>query len=117
MPLPQEDAMVTPSESRYDVLSPSGRRAAVPEAALAPRLPDLSGRTVAFVWDHVFHGDSMFERFQAELSRRATGVRFVGHEEFGNIHGMASEEHEAVERLPMRLTAEDVDAVVVGVGA
>jgi hypothetical protein len=111
-----EDVVAAPSEPRYEVLSPLGRRAAAAETALAPRLPDLDGRTFAFVWDHVFHGDLMFQLFSSSFSadRQAS---FVGHEEFGNIHGTSAEEREAVELLPKRLAANSVDAALVGVGA
>lgn len=110
--------MPVSAEPVYAVVSPSGRRAAVAERTpLAPRLPDLSGRTVAFVWDHVFKGDRMFDLFRDEATRRFPGVRFVAHEEFGNIHGNRQEEEEAVALLPQRLRAYRVDAAVVGVGA
>jgi hypothetical protein len=105
------------SQPRYDVLSPLGRRATAPQASLADRLPDLTGRTVAFVWDHVFHGDRMLDRFSSAATQRFEGLSFVPHEEFGNIHGTAAEEHEAVELLPKRLRANGVDAAIVGVGA
>lgn len=105
------------SEALYEVLSPLGRRAAAPEARLAPRLAALEGRTVAFVWDHVFHGDRMFERFRERVSRDVLGLDLVPHEEFGNIHGTSAEEHEAVDLLPQRLAANRVDAAIVGVGA
>ena len=75
------------------------------------------GRTVAFVWDHVFHGDRMFERFRERVSRDVLGLDLVPHEEFGNIHGTSAEEHEAVDLLPQRLAANRVDAAIVGVGA
>ena len=111
--------MSAPSEPKYDVVSPSGRRAATAQTPLAARLPALTGRTVAFVWDQVFHGDRMFERFGAVLSRTdgVDGVTLVPHDEFGNIHGTAAEEHEAVEMLPKRLRANGVDAAIVGVGS
>jgi hypothetical protein len=80
-------------------------------------LTDLSGRTVAFVWDHVFKGDRMFTLFKEAVEARFDNVKFVPHETFGNIHGTATEEHEAVTLLPERLLAHGVDVAVVGVGA
>jgi hypothetical protein len=105
------------TEPVYEVVSPLGRRAVAEQTPLAPRLADLDGRTVAFVWDHVFKGDVMFERFMRAASARYPAVRFVGHEAFGNIHGTAKEEEEAVDLLPERLRTHEVDAAVVGVGA
>ena len=105
------------AEPSYAVVWPSGGRAGVTVAEIAPRLPDLSGRTVAFVWDHVFNGPAMFEQFTAAARTRFGSVDVVGHEEFGNIHGTSAEEHESVAELPARLRAHRVDAAVVGVGA
>ena len=109
--------MAESSQPLYEVVSPLGRRSVATQTPLAPRLTDLSGRTVAFVWDHVFKGDRMFDRFADEASTRYADARFVPHEAFGNIHGTAAEEEEAVALLPERLRAHGVDAVVVGVGA
>jgi hypothetical protein len=105
------------TEPLYEVVSPLGRRSVAAQTPLAPRLPDLEGRTIAFVWDHVFKGDVMFQRFVRAASARHRDVRFVAHESFGNIHGSAEEEDEAVALLPQRLREHAVDAAVVGVGA
>ena len=105
------------AEPKYQVVWPAGPHIGVTAAELAARLPDLSGRTVAFVWDHVFNGPGMFEQFTATARSRFGDVAVVGHEEFGNIHGTSAEEHEAVAELPARLRAHRVDAAVVGVGA
>jgi len=104
-------------EPRYDVLSPLGRTPVAAPAALADRLESLSGRRIAFVWDHVFHGDRMVERFERHADAQSLGLTLVPHERFGNIHGNAAEEHEAVDLLPRRLRDQRVDAAVVGVGA
>jgi hypothetical protein len=105
------------NEPQYEVLSPSGRQPAAPEAQLANRLPGLGGRTVALVWDHVFLGDRMFARFAATAADDHPDLRFVDHPAFGNIHGNAQEEHEAIDLLPSRLREFGIDAAVVGVGA
>ena len=105
------------TEPVYEVVSPLGRRSVAEQTPLAPRLADLGGRTVAFVWDHVFKGDVMFERFARAATERFPDVRFVPHEAFGNIHGTAQEEEEAIDLLPERLRAHGVDAAIVGVGA
>lgn len=104
-------------EPTFEVVWPSGPHSGAAAAELAARLPDLSGRTVAFVWDHVFNGPGMFDQFTEAVRSRFGDVRVVGHEEFGNIHGTSAEEHEAVAELPARLRAHQVDAAVVGVGA
>jgi hypothetical protein len=110
---PTEGGRLIP-EPIYEALWPSGRLT-VPPAGLAERLPDLRGRTIGLVWDYVFKGDEMFELIKPELEKRYPGIRFVDYSEFGNVHG--PEEQEVVERLPGRLAARAVDAVIVGVGA
>ncbi|HEY7591539.1 MAG TPA: hypothetical protein VH969_00170 [Actinophytocola sp.] len=103
--------------AQYEVLWPLGRRGGLPPGELAPRPADLTGKRVAFVWDHVFSGDRMFARFEAVASKRFAGMSFVPHPEFGNVHGTTAEEHDAVEKLPERLREHDIDVAVVGVGA
>jgi hypothetical protein len=101
----------------FEVLWPLGRRGGLPPSELAPRVPDLTGKRVGFVWDHVFNGDLMFERFEAAANDRFGGMSYVAHPEFGNVHGTTAEEHDAVEKLPERLRAHGIDVAVVGVGA
>lgn len=105
------------SESVFEVVSPLGRRGGLPDTVLAPRLGSLDSRTVAFVWDHIFRGDEMFDRFEHVVRERYAGTTFVGHEAFGEIHGTSTQEQDALAELPELLRAEKVDAVVVGVGA
>lgn len=103
-------------EPAFEVVWPSGRRAA-DVTGLTERPPDLDGRTVAFVWDHVFKGEEMFAAVESAVRTDYRDVTFVPHEVFGNVHGSASEEHDAVDRLPQRLREHGVDVAVVGVGA
>jgi hypothetical protein len=105
------------TEPDFEVVAPGGRRGGLPKAALAPRVADLNGRTVAFVWDHIFRGDEMFDHFVTAATERFGDLTVVGHEAFGEIHGTAEEERRAIEELPEILRAHRVDAVVVGVGA
>lgn len=83
----------------------------------AARLPSLDGKRIAFVWDEIFRGDDMFGHFQAATSAQFEDVSFVTHEPFGNIHGSAQEEHDAVANVVSRLRQRRVDAALVGVGA
>lgn len=105
------------TEPRFEVLWPLGRRGGLAPTELAPRPSGLAGKRVAFVWDHVFKGDLMFERFSRTAARNYTGMEFVDHPVFGNIHGTTAEEHDAVAKLPERLREHRIDAAVVGVGA
>jgi hypothetical protein len=101
-------------EPEYGVVWPLGRRAA-DESPIPPAIPDLDGKTVAFLWDNLFRGDEMFDLIADELKERYPSIRFVGWETFGNVHG--ANEIELLEELPGRLHELDVDAAVVAVAA
>jgi hypothetical protein len=98
------------NEPHYSVVRPVGRWAATPVQA-----PATVPRRIGFVWDHVFRGDEMFAIAQEELSARDPRLAFVPYQAFGDIHGRAAAH--AAASLPARLRAEEVDAVIVVVGA
>jgi hypothetical protein len=98
-------------EPQYRVVRPVGRWAAKPVGIGAA----TAGRRIGFVWDHVFRGDEIFRIIEAEFRERDLGLTFVGYEVFGDIHGRDAAD--VVAALPSRLRAEEVDAVIVGVGA
>lgn len=102
------------SEPRYEVLSPLPRKV-VSARDGAPRLPDLNGRTICELWDGIFRGEIIYPRIRAALQRRFPGVRFVGHEAFGNVYG--PRERDVVASLPERLREHGCDAAIVGIGA
>jgi len=101
-------------EPRYEVLWPLARRA-VRNTAAAARAPDLAGRTVGFLWDHIFRGDAMFARIREALVARYPDIRFVGHEAFGDTHGSGREA--VLAALPARLRERGCDEVISGIGA
>jgi hypothetical protein len=98
----------------YDVLWPLARKAARARSSAA-RLPDLSGRTVALLWDYIFRGDLIYPYLQQRLGERYPGIRFVSYEHFGNIHGRS--EREIVAGLGPQLRDLSCDAVISGIGA
>jgi hypothetical protein len=95
---------------------PSGRSAAASVSANAS-VADLSGKTVAFIWDYLFRGDEMFDAASALIRSRYRDVTFLGPDVFGNIHGGDAEERDSLEKLPGRLKEYGVDVAVVAVGA
>jgi hypothetical protein len=101
------------AEPQYEVVSPVGRWVG------GSRRPAPAGsvdvRRVGFIWDYVFRGDEMFRMAREALRARDSALTFVGHEVFGDIHG--PDERRVVAELPARLQAQQVDAVIVGVGA
>jgi hypothetical protein len=80
-------------------------------------VPDLSGKTVGYVWDYLFRGDEMFTAVSELIRSRYQDVTFLGPEVFGNIHGADAEERDSLEKLPARLREYGVDVAVVAVGA
>jgi len=100
-------------EPTYDVVWPKSPRG-VQTRALAPRLADLDGARVAFLWDDLFRGDEIFPALEAELTERFPELTVVGYDEFGNTHG--GDEKQMVARLPDELTRRHIDAVVSGMG-
>jgi hypothetical protein len=89
-------------------------RRVVERRDLAPRLPSLQGRTIAFLWDSVFRGDEIFPVLEAALRHRFPDARFVGWDTFGSTFG--GEEPRTIAELPSRLRRLGVDAVVSGIG-
>jgi hypothetical protein len=105
--------MTRSDRTEYRALWPrSPRQARV--TPLAKRLDTLEGKTIGWLWDHVFRGDEVFAQLEESFKARYPGVRFVHWAEFGNTHG--SEEREVVATLPQKLKAKGVDAVVSGMG-
>jgi hypothetical protein len=101
-------------EPTYEAVWPLGPRGA--EASAIPAaLPDLNGKTVAFLWDYLFKGDEMYSVLTDELAKQYPDIRLLSYETFGNIHG--SNEIELLEALPERLREHQVDAAVVAVAA
>ncbi|MFK7895361.1 MAG: hypothetical protein AB8G23_05975 [Myxococcota bacterium] len=101
------------SSASYDVVWPRGKQRQKLQDP-APRLPDLNGKTVAFLWNYVFRGEEIFPLLEQELRRRYPDVKFLGADHFGNTHG--SEEREVLADLPARLKEFGVDAVISGNG-
>lgn len=99
------------TEPHYSVVRPLGRWTAQPVGRHATTSPTRIG----FVWDHVFRGDEIFTIAEEGLRARDPRLTFVAHPAFGDIHGRDAAH--VVGSLPARLQAEEVDAVIVGVGA
>ena len=99
---------------QYEVLWPLGRRT-VRAKKLAPRLPDLSGKTVGELWDRIFRGDVVYPMIRQHLSRCYPGIKFVEYHEFGNFHGARS--REVMAELAAKIQSHGCDAIIAGIGA
>jgi hypothetical protein len=101
-------------ELQYEVVWPLSKQNTAGIAGTAA-LGNLNGKRIAFVWDNIFKGDEMFSILREHLSHEYPLIEFVGHEEFGNIHGV--EENQVIAELSRKMLAARVDAAIVGVGA
>lgn len=101
-------------EAQFDVLWPLGRKAVRAQKA-APRLPDLSGKTVGELWDNIFRGDVVFPMIRERLRARYPGIQFVEHPVFGNFHGARS--REIMVELADKIRNNGCDAIISGIGA
>ena len=101
------------TEETYATLWPRGEKT-VEIAPLAPRLENLEGKTVAFLWDYLFRGDEIFPILESELSATYPNLRFVGYSTFGSTHG--AKEGQIIADLPDTLAEHNVDAIISGMG-
>lgn len=102
------------TEGVYGVVWPLGR-STYDTRATNPRLSDLSGKTIAEVWDYLFRGEEIFPILREKLAARFPGVKFVGYDVFGNVHG--PQQRNLVARAPELLRQHKVDAVISAIGA
>ena len=98
----------------YNVVSPVGEY--VGEARpIAPRLPDLNGKTVGEVWNGMFRGDATFPILRELLKKRYPDIKFVPYTEFPSFLPMGNIDDAAME-LREALLRSGCDAVIAGVG-
>ena len=97
----------------YAVVWPRAEKTVEPKP-LAPRLDDLAGKKIAFVWDYMFRGDEIFPLLQEGLDKRFPGLSFIPYDAFGSTHGEA--ERQVLAEMPAKLKALGADAVISGMG-
>ena len=104
----------SPNDGHYEVYWPQSPRQTKVKK-LAPRLPSLDDKTIAFVWNHLYRGEEIFGWLETALKARYKGLKFVSWKEFGSTHG--HEERKVVAGLAPKLDDLHVDAVIAAVGA
>lgn len=101
-------------ETAISVMSPVGEYPAK-AAGIAPRLPDLNGKTIGEVWNGGFRADATFPLIRQLLKKRYPGVKVIPYTElpavtpFGDIDRMCSNLREAISQ-------KGVNAVISGNG-
>ena len=98
----------------YEVVWPLGKIMSE-KVTLAPRISDLSGKTIGELSDYGFRAEEIFPLIRASLSKRYPGIKFVEYPTFGNTHG--PQEAEIIATLPEMLRQYGCDAVISGVGS
>ena len=101
-------------ETPYETVWPLGKKA-YRGRTLQARVPDLSGKVIAELWDYLFRGEDIFPILREELAKRFPGIRFVTYDVFGNVHG--PKQMELVGKMPALLKHYEVDAVISAIGA
>lgn len=101
------------AEDMEAVVSPIGRTTITPKPVGAS-IPDLNGKTVCELWNHVFQGDRTFPVLESLLTKKYPTVKFVSYTEFGYVYG--PDELKVIEALPGNLKKFKCDAVIAGNG-
>ncbi|MBI2906672.1 MAG: hypothetical protein HYX92_03330 [Chloroflexi bacterium] len=101
----------------YRVVSPRGEPT-VEVAGSAPRLSDLSGKTVCEVWNGGFRGFVTFPIIRELLQKRYPGVKVIPYTEFPiqDVHGNTDQLLERVRAMVELALQKGCDAVITGNG-
>jgi len=102
------------SEPAYEVVWPLGR-SHWDTRAPNERVPDLRGKTICEIWDHVFRGERIFPIIRETMQKLYPGIRFIEYDKFGDTHG--PHQKQVLAALPGLLKQYGCDAVISGVGA
>jgi hypothetical protein len=100
------------------VISPAGMQV-VEQRGIAPRLPDLAGKTVAEVWNGVFKGDATFPVLREMFRRRFPDTRIVPYTEFPFFPGddRPHAQQEVARQIAALAKEKGCDAIISGNGA
>ncbi len=101
-------------ERQFSVFSPVGEYVGK-RRSVAPRLPDLNGKTVCEVWNGGFRSDAMLPMISELLRNRYPGVKIIPHTEFPEA-SPAGDIDQICESLKEALLPRGCDAVIIGNG-
>ncbi len=104
----------TPGTPVYHTIWPLARKRGI-RAVEVTAVTDLSGKTVAEIWDRLFQGEELYAEVRRHLRARFPGIKFVDYDTFGDIHG--PDERNVVAGIADKLKALGCDAAIVGIGA
>jgi len=100
------------------VISPAGVET-TEHKGVAPRLDDLSGKTVGEIWNGVFKGDDTFPVVREMLKRAFPGINVIPYTEFPFFTGddRPSSQQAMAKEIAALAKAKGCDAVISGNGA
>jgi hypothetical protein len=100
------------------VVCPAGA-AAVKVSAIAPRLDDLNGKTIAEVWNGVFKGDITFPVIRKLLQAKFPGIKIIPYTEFYHQPGsdVPAHQRELAREIVATARRHGCDALISGNGA
>ena len=103
---------------KVGVVSPVGLEA-VEQAAAAPRLDTLDGKTIGEFWNGVFKGDETFPVIRRLLQQKFSGLKIIPFTEFPHGRGTDHPAHQRELALKMAALAREkgCHAVISGNGA
>lgn len=103
---------------KIEVVSPVGGDV-IRQTTVAPRLPDLAGKTVCEMWNGVFKGDFTFPVIRELLQEKYPGVKVIPYTEFPFFHGGDNPTYQAKLARKMAALAKEkgCDALISGNGA
>lgn len=101
------------AEPAYATLWPLGRATQRGHRARAG-LPELSGKRIALLWDHLFKGDEILRAFAERVGARYADTEFIDHTHFAGDFG---DVYTGLGSLREQLEDARADAAVVAVGA
>jgi hypothetical protein len=103
---------------KFAVISPAGVQV-VEERGVAPRQPDLAGKTVGEVWNGVFKGDETFPVLREMFRKRFPHTRIVPYTEFPFFPGddRPHAQQEVAREIAALAKEKGCDAIISGNGA
>lgn len=103
---------------KMGVISPAGIEI-IEHKSVAPRLNDLSGKTVGEIWNGVFKGDETFPIVREMLKKKFPGINVIPYTEFPFFPGddRPTSQQAVAREIAMLAKAKGCDAVISGNGA
>jgi hypothetical protein len=103
---------------RLPVVSPAGIDF-VERKTIAPRIADLSGKTVGEIWNGVFRGDETFPVVRELLKQRYPGINVIPYTEFPFFPGddRPTAQQEMARSIAKMAQDKGCDAIITGNGA